>query len=89
MIIDLWINWYRDKKPIPQKSVFSTAYFQSEKNLQFGSFFLRTTTFGHNTFWIALHVIKMDNFNCFNTKYLRKIISLVLWVNNIANYLEI
>ena len=37
--------------------------FLCEKNLPYGSFFLRTKIFGHNTFCIALHVIKMDNIN--------------------------
>ena len=58
----MWINWYQSKKPIPQKLVFSTTRFQSEKKLPYGSFFLRTKTFGHNTFSIALHVMKMDIF---------------------------
>ena len=68
----MWINWYQNKKPIPQKSVFFTAHFQSEKKLSSGSFFLRTKTFGHNTFCIALHVIKMDSFNPLNYKIINK-----------------
>ena len=57
MIIDLWINWYRGKKPIPQKSVFSTACFQSEKKLPYVIFFLQ-----------GVIIINMDNFNYFNYK---------------------
>ena len=69
---DLRINWYQSEKHIPQKSVFSPAGFQSEKKLPYGSFFLRTKTFGHNTFWIALHAMKMDNFNFVNYKITNK-----------------
>ena len=39
-----------------------------KKKLVYRSFFLRTKTFGHNTFCIALHAIKMDNFNILNYK---------------------
>ena len=39
-----------------------------KKKLPYGSFFLRTKTFSHNTFWIAVHVMKMDNFNFLNYK---------------------
>ena len=35
------------------------------KKIIYGSFFLRTKTFGHNTFCIASRVIEMDNFNFF------------------------
>ena len=35
-------------------------------------FFLRTKTFGHDTFCIALHVMKMDNFNYLNNKITNK-----------------
>ena len=31
MILDLWINLYQTNKPIPQKSFFSVARFQSKK----------------------------------------------------------
>ena len=40
MTLDVWISFYQSKKPIPQKSIFSTARFQSEKNLPYGSVFL-------------------------------------------------
>ena len=64
MALDLWINLYQSKKHIPQKSVFSTACFKCEKKLPYGkNFFLHTKIFGLNTFWIALHMIYMDNFN--------------------------
>ena len=46
--------------------------FLCEKKLTYGSFFLRTKTFGHNTFCIALHVMKMDNFNYLNYKISKK-----------------
>ncbi len=42
------------------------------KFLSNGRFFLRTKTFGHNTFCIALHVMKMDNFNNLNYKITNK-----------------
>ena len=35
----MWINLYQSKKPIPQKSVFSTASFESEKKLPNGMYF--------------------------------------------------
>ena len=37
-----------------------------------GDFFLRTKTFGHNTFCIASHVIKIDNFNYVEYKITNK-----------------
>ena len=40
MLLNLWINWYQSKKPIPKKSVFSTARFQGEKKLPYGGVFL-------------------------------------------------
>ena len=46
----------------PLESVM-TKDFQSKKTLPYGSFFLRTKTFRHNTFCIALRVMKIDNFN--------------------------
>ena len=39
-----------------------------EKTFPDGRVFLCTKTFGHNTFCIALHVMKMDNFNFLNYK---------------------
>ena len=42
------------------------------KKLPYGSFFLGTTTFGHNTFCTALHLMKMGNFNYFNYKIIHK-----------------
>ena len=39
-----------------------------KKKLPYGRFYLCTKTFGHNTFSIALHVMKMDNFNFLNYK---------------------
>ena len=55
MIIDLWINWYRGKKPIPQKSVFSTARFQSKKTLPYSFLPKLREQFltGHNTIYIS------------------------------------
>ena len=41
---------------------------EEQKYFPYGSFFLRTKTFGHNTFCIALNVMKMDNFNFLNKK---------------------
>ena len=37
-----------------------------------GAFFLRTKTFGHNTFCVGSHVMKMDNFNFVNYKIINK-----------------
>ena len=51
--------------------IFST-HRKSEKYFPYGSFFLCTKTFGHNTFCIALHVIKIDNFNNVNYKITNK-----------------
>ena len=45
---------------------------KSKKNFPYGSFFLRTKTFGQNTFCIALHVMKMDNYNIVNYKIINK-----------------
>ena len=42
------------------------------KKLPYGNLFLPTKTFGHNTFCIALHVMKMDNFNYVNYKIMNK-----------------
>ena len=39
------------------------AHSKRKKKLLYGSFFLRTKTFGHNTFCIALHLMKINNFN--------------------------
>ena len=46
--------------------------FLCEKKIPYGSFFFRTKTFGHNTFCIALHVMKMDNTIYFNYKISKK-----------------
>ena len=43
-----------------------------KKKVLYGSFFLRTKTSEHNTFCIALHVMKMDNFNIINYKISNK-----------------
>ena len=43
-----------------------------KKKVPYGSFFLRIKTFGHNTFCIALHAMKMDNFNFINYKITNK-----------------
>ena len=41
--------------------IFST-HMKSKKKFPYGSFFLRTKTFGHNTSCIASHAMKIDNF---------------------------
>ena len=45
---------------------------RSEKKFPYGSFFLCTKTFGHNTIRIALHVMNMDYFNFVNYKITNK-----------------
>ena len=54
-----------------------------------GAFFLRTKTFGHNTFCRALHVMKMDNFNFLNYKIINKNNSLSLMKKYYRQNLEI
>ena len=61
-------------RQIAYSSKISIFYilFSRQKKLPYGSFFLRTKTFGHNTFCIASHVMKMDNFNLLNYKISNK-----------------
>ena len=72
----------------PKIGIFST-HSKSKKKVPYGSFFLRTKTFGHNTFCITSHVIKMDNFIFLIIKLLIKIIYTVLWINIMVNIIEI
>ena len=50
----------------------ASTLFAWRYNDKYGSFFSRTKTFGHNTFCIALHMMKMDNFNLLNYKISNK-----------------
>ena len=56
--------------------------FSKRKKAPIWEFFLRTKTFGHNTFCIALHVTKIDNFNLLNYKITDKIHKFSLMDNN-------
>ena len=59
-------------RQLPSKIGIFSTHSKSKKKLPYGSFFLRTKTFGHNTFCIALHAMKMDNFNFVNYKITNK-----------------
>ena len=62
-------NYYRQ---LPWNIGIFSAHSKSEKKVPYGSFFLRTKTFGHITFCIALHVMKMDNLDFLNYKISNK-----------------
>ena len=63
LVSKVYCLWTRGaKKPIPQKSVFSTAHFQSEKKLPYGTFFMEPNFIGLNTFYMAFQMIYMDQF---------------------------
>ena len=64
-------------------------HVKSKKIFPHGSFFLLTKTFGHNTFCIAVDVIKWTILIFLIIKLQIKIIDSVLWINIIADNLEI
>ena len=72
----------------PKIGIFPTQS-KSKKKLSYGRFFSHAKIFGYNTFCISLRVKIQTILIYLIIKLFRKIISYVLWINNIANYLQI